>query len=427
MSEGPPKKREHPRLYKRGNVWWCWYYTLSRKQVCESTRCTDATAAAMYLTQREREAQDPSSAAQKKATLEQALEGLIDERTERTTARTKSGSEETVEFYRQKAGHWLRVFGRNFLIKYLTASDVDKYIKKRREEDATDNTIHKELVTLRAALRLALRAGIWAGDVAAILPVGFSTGYKPRERWLPLEEIQRITAELQPDHAARVAFTIATGAEWNATVRALRADITDEFVRVRGTKRETRDRKVPVVTEWQQLFLSFVLDKAEGTTTLFNHWDHRNSLRSFTSIAKRLGIEPFSWNDLRRSFAQWVRRGGVTFDTLAPVMGHANSKITESVYAKLDDGGVTDRLKAEMKTPVDCSNIVVNSAVPIVRSVRNVQVKKQKSVGIERETSALDPIRTGDLRIRSSKIVLTSARKRTSKSQVSKSTVVNSK
>lgn len=425
MSGGQSNKREHPRLYKRGSVWWCWYYNLNRKQVCESTRCTDQDAASIYLAQREREAQNPADSAQAKATLEQALDGLIDERTQRTTARTKSGSEETIEFYKQKSGHWLRILGRKFLIKYLSAGDVDKFIKKRREETATDNTIHKELVTLRAALKLAKRAGIWSGDIAAILPVGFSSGYKPKERWLPLHEVLQVTAQLQPDYAARVAFSAATGAEWNALERAQRVDITDEYVHLRGTKRESRDRNVPIVAEWQRALLKFVKEKAAGTTTLFTPWDHRNSLRTFKSVSKRLGIPCFSWNDLRRSFGQWIRRGGVTYDTLAPVMGHANSKITESVYAHLNDSGVADRLKAELKETTDCSNIVVNSASPVVHKVRMLQVDNQNTARIPGESSALDPIRTGDLRIRSPKILITSARKKAVKTKSQKQTVVN--
>ena len=48
----------------------------------------------------------------------------------------------------------------------------------------TDHTIAKELVALRAALKLAKRRGIWKGDPAEVLPVGFAPEYKPRNRFL---------------------------------------------------------------------------------------------------------------------------------------------------------------------------------------------------------------------------------------------------
>jgi len=45
----------------------------------------------------------------------------------------------------------------------------------------------KELVTLRAALRLAKRAGLWLGEIDALLPAGFAPEYRPRTRALSSE------------------------------------------------------------------------------------------------------------------------------------------------------------------------------------------------------------------------------------------------
>ena len=39
------------------------------------------------------------------------------------------------------------------------------------------DTIHKEIVTLRAACKLAKRRGLWRGDVAATFPVAFGPDY----------------------------------------------------------------------------------------------------------------------------------------------------------------------------------------------------------------------------------------------------------
>jgi len=74
----------------------------------------------------------------------------------------------------------------------------------------TDHTIAKELVALRAALKLAKRRGIWKGDPAEVLPVGFAPEYKPRNRFLTYDELEALLSELLEDAAARVAFTIAT-------------------------------------------------------------------------------------------------------------------------------------------------------------------------------------------------------------------------
>jgi len=117
----------------------------------------------------------------------------------------------------------------------------------RAGRHVTDHTIAKELVALRAALKLAKRRGIWKGDLAEVLPVGFAPEYKPRNRFLTYYELEALLGELLEDAAARVAFTIATSAEAAATERALREDVSPDrlFVQVRGSKRATRWRKVP--------------------------------------------------------------------------------------------------------------------------------------------------------------------------------------
>src|SRR5262249_46020064 len=144
-----------------------------RRQV--STRCTDLKAAELALRLLERDVADPAHAAAKKASLSDALKLLLERRTEEATAGRRS--HEPVAFYRRKAGHLTPIFeylddGKYapFLLTTLRAADVDHYIPHRRKEAVSDHTIAKELVTLRASLKLAKRAGLWLGDLDALLP-----------------------------------------------------------------------------------------------------------------------------------------------------------------------------------------------------------------------------------------------------------------
>src|SRR3954449_12782655 len=69
------------------------------------------------------------------------------------------------------------------------------------------------------------------------------------------------------DHGGpRVTIKIATSAEAAATERAQREDISPDrlFVQVRGSKRATRWRKVPIVASWQRELLDFALEHAQG-------------------------------------------------------------------------------------------------------------------------------------------------------------------
>lgn len=321
------------RLIKRGRVWYCYIYE-DGVRVQKSTQCHDRQAAEIAARRLEREAADPEHAATDKATLADALQLLIDAREEQAAVGRRSYA--TAKMYRAKAGHFVRVLDANhFPLKRLHGGHVDGYITQRRAEGASENTIHKEIVTLRASLKLALRRRIWNGDPAAVCPVAFAPEYKPRRRWLPKDELQLLLRELLPDRAARVAFIVATSACWSESDRVLRADVRGNVVLIRGTKRATRFREVPIVTAEQKELLRYALAHAGGQDgALFRPWG--NVRHDLQAACARAGIEPCSPNDLRRTCAKWLRVAGVPIELLAPVMGHADTKMVELVYGRLE-------------------------------------------------------------------------------------------
>src|SRR5690606_16747256 len=81
---------------------------------------------------------------------------------------------------------------------------------------------------------------------------------------LTMLEARKILEHLTHDHAARVCFSIATSANWGETVRAQRVDLESYPVLVRGTKRTSRRRLVPIVREWQRLLLAYCAENARG-------------------------------------------------------------------------------------------------------------------------------------------------------------------
>jgi len=155
---------------------------------------------------------------------------------------------------------------------------IDEFVSKKRAEGASESTIAKELVTLRASLKIARRRGLWRGDPGEVLPVGFAPEYKPRSRSLTPEELQKLLAQLTPDYAARVAFIVATSACWGESDRALREDVSPDLrqVLIRGTKRASRYRPVPIVSEQQRSLLAYAMKHAQGSAELFLRWGKRN-------------------------------------------------------------------------------------------------------------------------------------------------------
>jgi integrase len=99
---------------------------------------------------------------------------------------------------------------------------------------------------------------------------------------------------------------------------------------VRGTKRSTRWRTIPIVFPLQQKYLAMVLEKAAGKTILFSRWT--NYRRDLSAACRRAGIEHCSPNDLRRTFSHWMSDQGVPNEVIAPMMGHADTRMLSRVY-----------------------------------------------------------------------------------------------
>jgi len=282
-------------------------------------------------------------------------------RSRREQAAAGRRSFETVRFYETKAGHLVRVFENTdddtyvpFKLPDLQARHVDSYVSRRRAEGAHEATIAKELVTLRAALKLAVRAGLWLGNPAAVLPIGFAPEYRPRSRYLTPDELAKLLGALLADQAGRAAFIVATSASWGESCRAMRVDVADDLstVYIRGTKRSTRLRTVPIVGETARSLLEYALAYARGEGgLLFHPW--ANVRRDLAKACRDVKIPRCSPNDLRRTCATWLRAAGVSPDLIAPVMGHADTRMVERVYGRLPIEDLRRRLSQAMG--VDCS------------------------------------------------------------------------
>jgi integrase len=336
-------------LFKRGETFYAQYFDANGKRHQTSTRTRDRKSAEALLREFERRAADPAYAASNETTLEGALTQLLRSR------KSKGRSEETVNFYRSKSGHLTRLLGASLALAKLNARLVDDYVITRQDEGASNNTISKELTTLRGALKVAKRRGEFTGDIAAIMPDGFSAQYQPKERFLTAGEAQNLLAELTPDRAARVAFILATSARLGESDRAMLSDVdlNHGLVRVRGTKTERSARMVPIVGAGHDL-IQHCLRYAEGEGgLLFRPWG--NIRRDLHEACARAGIDPVSPNDLRRTTATWMVMGGVSLHLISKVLGHRDTRMVERVYGQMPPEALKLALKQHLEGPDDCS------------------------------------------------------------------------
>jgi len=352
--------RRGRRLYKRGKVWWGVYYPQGPASPRErrSTGCTDEKAAAIILDGWERESAvarlDPHAAKRQGATLGQALEHLVQHREE--LARANKKSPETAKFYAGKARNWTAFLGEKFPLQLLDSTHVESFISSRRAVDpetkkpfATENTIHKELVTLRACLKRAKVLKLWRGDIGEIIEPGFASGYEPRKAHIPdlpgaWRLIHEVAKESGPGRAALIAYSIATGAERAAIFRARRTDVKDlALIPVHGTKRKTREREVGMILPWQHALLNYAVEHGDGTEgLLFRPWT--NARRGMIGACKRANLPPLTYNDLRRTYGKWMRGEGIAPALIGPSMGHTGGGMVERVYGQLTGAEVARQM-----------------------------------------------------------------------------------
>jgi integrase len=313
------------RLFKRGDIWFAWVPKRGGGVRKVSTQCTDKKAAELRAGQLEREELDPAHAAANKATTADACDGFIASRVSRGRA------EGTLQHYRVKLGHVVRLMPER--LADVDAASCERFIAKRLAEGAAQTTVKKELRALGATLRHACRMGLYLRHVEAVIPELADT-YQPRERFLaPLEFVALVNA-LPPERAAQIVFIVATGARWGESERARREDVVEHMVMMRGTKTKRARGTVPVPPT-MRLALAWSLANAPGAVgdPLFAPWG--SVRRDLHKACATLGIEPVSPNDLRRTFATWLRMAGISIDLIAMALRHTTSRMVERVYGRI--------------------------------------------------------------------------------------------
>lgn len=324
MAGSSPRSRDG--LFKRGGspFWQCWIRGERR-----STKCRDREAARLVKAKLERAIADPSYLASHQATLGGAVTDFLE------NYATRDRSEHTAKMYRVKCGHLNRVLSPGRKLADLGPRAVDEFIKVRLAEGAKRTTLGKEITALRQVLRLAKRHGAFPFDLDGVMPIGFSTDYKPKTRALTWDEFELLVPEVgkfHPEHAAMVVFFVALAPRKGEAERARGEDIDwDSWtVHIRGSKTELAEDDVPVAEPFRPLFEALV-PKTKGE--LWGVWT--NMTRDLAAACKRAGIERVTANDLRRSHATLLRRAGASVDIVARMLRHADSRMVERVYGRI--------------------------------------------------------------------------------------------
>ena len=309
------------RRTKRG-VWYGWFYDEQMNRVRFSTHCRSKRAAEAVLSKAEQGAFGVGAGV-RGYTLSEAFEQLVSQG-------CIDKSVATAEMYERKAGHLLRLLGETRRLGSLSMDAVSQYIAARQQEGAQSGTIYKELVTLRRALKLARQNGKYRLDPSAVIPP-FRNRYQPRERWMTEEEFSALLKELSPPRRLWILVAVFAGPRLSELQNAHWEDVDFDggWMLLRGTKTQRSRRRVPLAPVLVEALTAVKQDAGP----LVEEWGSvRRDLGAACARAKITRVTP---NDLRRTFASWLKQAGQDSLVVARLMGHTSTRMVELVYGHL--------------------------------------------------------------------------------------------
>lgn len=343
-------------LYKqpRSQFWWA---RIRGERV--STKCTDYNEAVREAARLDADASATSDRpAYQAATFRAAIDRFLEAK------RAQGRAAGTFDMYGKKIRHLVRFIPEADDVNTVTSELVDKMINTRRDEGASDSEIFKGLVTLRGILRQAKRDKRFVADLGEVMPIAFGDGYVPRTHFVSPSELDRILAQLPPNHAAATAFLAAAACRRGDMFRAEASDlkIAQGFIRVRATKtKRNREgfRLVPVTAATAELMKQIRAATVDRKRFLFDKWtnigrDLANACERASACASCQAtrerrrseacsaceqIQPIAKttpNDLRRTHAKWLRAHGIEYGLIGDVLGHIDGRMAKKVYGQTE-------------------------------------------------------------------------------------------
>lgn len=343
------------RIYQRskGGPWWGDWNTPTGKRVQRSLRTTDKKVARERLQQAEL-AETPTARGRRQR-LSEAIDYMIGTLTDK--------AEGTIEMYQEKGRRIITTMGDPWVAD-ITKDSLQEYIRRRLDKNdsvhgnASPHTVQKEMITIRRSLREANDRGF----LKTMPPFPrHSPKYKPRETWLTPDQFEAVCGELAPERRlwASVAALAGGSAGEVERVEWTGINLIETKMRLPGTKRETRDRWVPIAPALMHRLDA--VPKRDRHGKLVQSWGNvRRDLRAAVDRVNRKAAaaaaasgakppEPLPYvspNDLRRTFASWLVQNGVPLLTVAVLMGHSSTRMVEKVYGKLSKQNMDDAIAA---------------------------------------------------------------------------------
>jgi len=234
--------------------------------------------------------------------------------------------------------------------KDVTEADIERY-RDNRLKEVSRTTVNREMDRLRALLSFAQKQGIISRNPAeSVKPPKLCTEPKG---WLLSNEIAPFLDACSQDFATIAKFAIFTGLRRREVIFLQRGDVDlrNNVIQVRAKPhlgfrpKSGQERSVPIdpalrplLENWltshvRQGLEAWIFPTRDGTRRdPHTRWFAVSVQRA----AHRVGISrPLSFHCLRRTYGAMLIEAGVDIYTVSRLLGHADVRITQKVYAPI--------------------------------------------------------------------------------------------
>lgn len=233
-----------------------------------------------------------------------------------------------------RANTILPVFG-HLTPDQITPEDCRAHTAKRRAAGRQDGTIWTELGLLRNALNWAVKRGL----IDRAPHIERPAKPAPRDRHLTRAEVARLLdAPCEPHIRLAILIMLTTAARVTAVLDLTwdRVDLMRSQINLRLPNSTTRKGRA-VVPINNTLRAALVAARGAALSDHVIEWAGKrvgSIKRGFASAADAAGLKGVTPHALRHTAAVHMAEAGIGMEEIAQYLGHADSRITSSVYAR---------------------------------------------------------------------------------------------
>lgn len=205
------------------------------------------------------------------------------------------------------------------------------YVRARIAAGRKSGTASKELDTLASALR-------WHDKNTPAI-VELPPKAPPRDRWLTKAEFEKLVEGAASEHARlfiELARSTAGRAEAILQLTWDRVDFQRGVIRLSlgNDPRQKRRATVPITNRVRPLLEAAKRAALTEHVIEYGGAPVASIKKAFGRAAERAGLPWVTPHVIRHSVAVWMAEDGVPMSEISQYLGHSNSRVTESVYAR---------------------------------------------------------------------------------------------